>query len=49
MKKQTECVKDHDSIYRMHWGGAQNTLSGQVMLMVHDIGTDCIFQVGKDI
>ncbi len=32
----------HDNIYRMHWGGAQTTLGGQVMLMVHDIGTDSV-------
>ncbi len=50
--------KTFDNIYRMHWGGADTTLSGQVILMAHDIGTDsvqwtilcdCIFQFGKDI
>uniref|UniRef100_A0A673KRE6 Mitogen-activated protein kinase kinase kinase 19 n=1 Tax=Sinocyclocheilus rhinocerous TaxID=307959 RepID=A0A673KRE6_9TELE len=29
----------------MHLGGAQTTLSGQVMLMVHDIGTDSLIAV----
>ncbi len=33
----------HDNIYdNMHWGGARITLSGQVMLIVHDIGTDSV-------
>ncbi len=37
MKKNWMNVwKTYDNIYRMH------TLSGQVMLMVHDIGTNAV-------
>ncbi len=32
----------YDNSYRMHWGGAQTTLGGPVMLMVHYIGTDSV-------
>ncbi len=42
MKKNRLNVWKTDNIYRMHWGGAQTTLSGQVMLMVHDIGADSV-------
>ncbi len=41
-KNRLNVWKTYDNIYRMDRGGAQTTLSGQVMVMVHDIGTDSV-------
>ncbi len=37
MKERLNVWNTHDVIYKMHWGGAQTTLSGRGMLMIHDI------------
>ncbi len=41
-KNRLNVWKTYDNIYRNSIEAAQTTLSGQELLMVHDIGTDSV-------